>query len=72
MCGLPKHGGFKGAKRHDVYIQKKNIRHPIRHLERPREIPGIDHIQVLFHHRVGRAVQDKSIVSEAEAQTITR
>ena len=62
MCGLPIHRGFKGAKRQDVHIQKMNIRHPIRHLERPWEIRGIDHIQVLFHHRVGRAVQDKSIV----------
>ena len=62
MCGLPEHGGFKGAKRHDVHIQEMNIRHPIRHLETPWEIWGIDHIQVLFHHCLGRAVQDKAIV----------
>ena len=30
MCGLPEHRGFKRAKRHDVHIQKMNIRHPIR------------------------------------------
>ena len=39
MCGLPEHGGFKGAKRHGVHIQKINIRDPIRHLKRLKRYP---------------------------------